>query len=94
MSYPRLKEFLKVAESGKHGEVEHLCKQHPELASDGTGKAALHLIAQTGDMQMAKILISHGAKVDAHAVDTARNNGYEELADFLNSHWPGEQAKG
>ncbi|MDB6122483.1 MAG: proteasome non-ATPase regulatory subunit 10 [Pedosphaera sp.] len=64
------KEFRNALYSGNKELVEKMLKQHPSLANakniDGheRGWTPLHVAANTGDVEIAKVLLNHHARVD------------------------------
>jgi hypothetical protein len=86
-------ELLELVKAGDLDEVEHLCQLYPYLLKSN-GAEYLQAVSETGNMEMARALVRHGAKPGIDAEDTARANGFNELADFLNRNWPGERARG
>jgi ankyrin repeat protein len=64
------KEFRNALYSGNAERVEKLLKAHPSLVNakniDGRGKGStpLHIAAESGDVEVAKVLIDHHARLD------------------------------
>jgi ankyrin repeat protein len=93
MDDPKDQHLQTAIENGDLEEVAQLCELYPYLL-ELHGAKYLSAVSRTGNMQMARILVRHGARPNSDAEDTARALCHHELADFLNRSWPGQQARG
>lgn len=60
-------EFLEAAKSGDINTTEKVLDEHPELVNqkDETGATALHFAAFSGHRELARVLVKHGADINA-----------------------------
>ncbi|XP_023697549.2 cyclin-dependent kinase 4 inhibitor B [Paramormyrops kingsleyae] len=64
----------------------------PSVRDRDTGGTPLHDASRGGFLDTVKVLVAHGAEVDARdygdqrPIDLARENGYRDVVDFLELH--------